>query len=55
LILRSSDPAQVHQKVTPAFGRSVVFVRSDHSWHGVERVRRGISAIRKSVLLHFSR
>jgi len=55
LILRSADPGQVHRRVTPVLGRSVVFVRSDHSWHAVERVRRGIDAVRRSLLLHYSR
>lgn len=55
LLLRSADRSDVQRKVTPAFGRSVVFVRSDHSWHGVERVRRGIPVVRRSLLLHFSR
>ena len=55
LILRSADPSHVHARVSPVLGRSVVFVRSDHSWHAVERVRRGTDAVRQSLLLHYSR
>jgi SM-20-related protein len=55
LLLRSANLHDVEEEVAPTLGRSVVFVRSDHSWHAVTRVRRGVDAVRKSVLLHYSR
>ena len=55
LVLRSSQPADVEQEVAPTLGRSVIFVRSDHSWHAVARVRQGVDAVRRSLLLHYSR
>lgn len=55
LVLRSPDPADAEAEVAPLLGRSVVFVRSDHSWHAVGRVRQGVPATRKSLLMHYSR
>jgi SM-20-related protein len=53
-LLRSSNPSDVAMEFDPKLGRSVLLVRSEHSWHAVRRVRRGIEEVRRSVLLHFT-
>jgi hypothetical protein len=55
LVLRSNRWSDVHARIVPELGRSVIFVRSEHSWHAVERVRSHASAARRALLLHFSR
>jgi hypothetical protein len=54
LILGSSRMRDVQARCLPALNSTVLFVRSPHSWHAVEPVRRGSREPRKSVLLHFS-
>lgn len=54
LILGSSRMRDVRARYLPACNSSALFVRSEHSWHAVEPVRRGIEHDRKSILLHYS-
>lgn len=42
-ILRSEDPADVVAELPPDLGSASLLVRSESSWHAVERVRRGTS------------
>jgi SM-20-related protein len=54
LLLNSSDEDDIAATVSPLLGHSVIFIRSVHSWHAVERVRNGVPVSRRSILLHFS-
>lgn len=54
-VLSSCDEADVYARVPPLLDNSVVFVRSDASWHSVSPVRAGLTAQRRSVLVHFIR
>jgi len=56
LILASSRPDDVVQRVRPVHGTGVILVRSDQSWHAVERVRDSeAAAVRRSVQIIFYR
>lgn len=50
-ILNSSDPEDVHTKVLPNIGNSVVIIRSDTSWHSVEKTR--IDKSRRAITVTF--
>lgn len=50
-ILNSSDPEDVHTKVLPNIGNSVVIIRSDTSWHSVEKTR--IDKSRRAITITF--
>ncbi|MEU7935379.1 2OG-Fe(II) oxygenase [Micromonospora echinofusca] len=53
-LLSSANDDDVHTVVPPLLDTSVVFVRSDDSWHSVAPVHRDGTAERRSVLVHFS-
>jgi SM-20-related protein len=52
-ILNSDNADDVAYRVLPRFNSSVVFLRSDRSWHAVEEVR-SAPAERLSLILHWS-
>jgi SM-20-related protein len=52
-ILNSDQMDDVSARLSPAFNSSVVFRRSDRSWHAVEPVR-GAPSERLSLLAHWS-
>ena len=52
-ILNSSDPAHVAAQVLPIVGNSAAFIRSEHSWHEVTRVRHGCKQSRRSMTVTF--
>jgi hypothetical protein len=52
-ILRSSDMADVANKVAPIVGNSSVIVRSDTSWHAVSRVVDDCRRSRRSMTVTF--
>lgn len=53
-ILRSPDADDVAYEVEPGLGSSVVFVRSDRSWHAVAPVVPGVDRPRLSLLVHLT-
>jgi hypothetical protein len=53
-VLGSPDPHDIHCEVAPTLGRSMLFRRSDDSWHAVGPVGADAGAPRRSLLLHFS-
>lgn len=52
-ILRSSDPADVAAVIPPIVGSSAVLVRSDRSWHSVQRVVESCRKSRRAVTVTF--
>ncbi len=52
-ILRSGDPADVASVVPPIVGNSAVLVRSDRSWHSVQRVVESCRKARRAVTVTF--
>ena len=52
-ILRSSDPDDVAAVVPPIVGSSAVLVRSDRSWHSVQRVVESCRKSRRAVTVTF--
>ena len=54
-ILRSSNPDDFVTEIPPMVGSSVVLVRSEHSWHGVPAVKRGVARSRRSLTATFYR
>lgn len=52
-ILRSSDPDDVAAVVPPIVGSSAVLVRSDRSWHSVQRVVESSRKSRRAVTVTF--
>lgn len=52
-ILRSSNPDDFVTEVPPLVGSSVVLVRSEHSWHGVPAVKRGVTHSRRTLTATF--
>jgi SM-20-related protein len=52
-ILRSADPDDMATQVLPLVGNSAVLVRSDHSWHAVQRVAEGCRSSRRSLTVTF--
>lgn len=52
-ILNSSDPKDVFTRVSPITGNSVLLVRSNHSWHAVEPVKKGTKESRRSMTVTF--
>ncbi|GGJ75323.1 hypothetical protein GCM10010123_01670 [Pilimelia anulata] len=53
LINRSNRMLDTHTRVTPNAGTSVVVVRSDNSWHAVQRVDADAGRTRQSLIAHF--
>jgi SM-20-related protein len=53
-VLGSPDPQDIRCEVAPTLGRSMLFRRSDDSWHAVGPVTADAGAPRRSLLLHFS-
>ncbi len=54
-ILRSSDPNDIADIVDPIVGNSAVIVRSDTSWHAVQRVVNDSRESRRSMTVTFYR
>ena len=54
-ILRSSNADDFVTEIPPLVGSSVVLVRSDHSWHGVPAVKRGVAHSRRTLTATFYR
>jgi len=54
-ILRSSHPDDRAAEILPLVGNSAVLVRSDRSWHAVQRVAEGCRKSRRSVTVTFYR
>ncbi len=54
-ILRSSNPDDFVTEIPPVVGSSVVLVRSEHSWHGVPAVKRGVAHSRRTLTATFYR
>jgi SM-20-related protein len=54
-ILRSGDEKDVVAQILPLVGNSAVLVRSDRSWHAVQRVAQGSRKSRRSVTVTFYR
>jgi len=54
-VLRSGSMDDVEAIVAPVIGSSVVLVRSDHSWHAVQRVDAACIESRRSVAVTFYR
>jgi Rps23 Pro-64 3,4-dihydroxylase Tpa1-like proline 4-hydroxylase len=52
-ILNSPDANDIAAEVLPLVGSSVVFVRSDHSWHEVKRVKNKTTESRRSLVVTF--
>ncbi len=52
-ILRSSKMTDATDKISPIVGNSSVLVRSEKSWHAVERVADGCHRSRRSVTVTF--
>ena len=52
-ILNSPDPNDIAFEVLPVVGNSVVFVRSNHSWHEVKRVNNIFNDSRRSLVVTF--
>jgi Rps23 Pro-64 3,4-dihydroxylase Tpa1-like proline 4-hydroxylase len=52
-ILRSGNPADVAAVVPPIVGSSAVLVRSDRSWHAVQRVVKSCRKSRRAVTVTF--
>ncbi|HEX8627567.1 MAG TPA: 2OG-Fe(II) oxygenase, partial [Catenuloplanes sp.] len=53
LINRTNNMDDVHSKVAPQAGTSVVVVRSDTSWHSIEPVSAQNGRCRRSLIAHF--
>jgi hypothetical protein len=54
-ILRSGDERDLVTAILPVVGNSAVLVRSDRSWHAVQRVAQGSTKSRRSVTVTFYR
>jgi hypothetical protein len=54
LLLNSDRIDDVAVTIVPAYNSSVLFRRSDSSWHAVEAITSAAQAERRSVLLHYS-
>ena len=54
-ILHSADPADIAADIAPLVGNSCVLVRSENSWHTVERVVEGCNRSRRSLTATFYR
>jgi SM-20-related protein len=52
-ILRSPDPDDRVETVNATLGSSVLFVRSDRSWHAVDPVRDDVRRLRRSLLVQW--
>jgi SM-20-related protein len=52
-ILNSSEATDVAAHVLPIVGNSAAFIRSEHSWHEVTRVRDGCKQSRRSMTVTF--
>ncbi|MBK6479133.1 MAG: 2OG-Fe(II) oxygenase [Saprospiraceae bacterium] len=52
-ILNSNDPGDLFRRISPITGHSVVLVRSNHSWHAVEKVKQNIDQSRRSMTVTF--
>ena len=52
-ILRSAKMADIANKISPIVGNSSILVRSEKSWHAVERVANGCRRSRRSVTVTF--
>jgi Rps23 Pro-64 3,4-dihydroxylase Tpa1-like proline 4-hydroxylase len=54
-ILRSGDERDLVRVILPLVGNSAVLVRSDRSWHAVQRVAQGSTKSRRAVTVTFYR
>lgn len=52
-VLNSKNPADVVHLVPPIVGSSAVFIRSDHSWHQVQKVNPGVRESRRALVVTF--
>lgn len=55
LLLRSDDETDVAGIIPPAFNSSILFMRSDQSWHSVQGVDKSASGTRNTILIQFIR
>lgn len=54
LVLNSDDPADLHRALPPVCGSSAILVRSESSWHSVEKLA-PTGATRRSLTITFRR
>lgn len=53
LLLNSPEEADVEKCLPPTFNTTVLFARSDNSWHAVQGIEKTVSEERKTILLQF--
>lgn len=54
-VLEASDAGVPSASIAPLLGMSVLFVRSDSSWHSVSPVHPDTDQVRKTLLVHFTK